>query len=83
MSTLVKEAIEAIHSGRKEKAKQLLTQELKVNPTNDEAWLWMSTVVDTDDLRRDCLEEALKHNPRNKTARKVLAKHYRAKHGVR
>jgi hypothetical protein len=41
----------------------------------------MTATVETDDLRQECLEEALKHNPRNKTARDALKKLQEKKRG--
>ena len=54
------------------KAKKWSREILKRDKTDDTAWVWMASVAETPKLRRKCLEEALKHNPRNKTARKAL-----------
>ena len=53
--------------------RRLLIEKLKADPKNDAAWFWMSKVVDTDDLRQEYLQEALKHNPRNQSASRALA----------
>jgi hypothetical protein len=66
------QAIDLIEAGKEEKARAHLIKALKTDPTNDMAWLWMSTVVETRNLRQECLEEALKHNPRNKVAKRAL-----------
>ena len=47
-------------------------KKLRAEPTNDVAWYWMSKVVATDELREECLQEALKHNPKNALARAAL-----------
>ena len=73
MSIKLTEAISLIKSGNKAIGKQLLTEVLKAEPNNETAWLWMSAVVDTDDLRRECLEEVLKLNPNNQVAQRGLA----------
>ncbi len=70
----LKEATAVIRSGDKEAGKELLLDILQDNPENDIAWVWMSAVVDTDDLRLECLEEALKYNPDNRMAQKGVAK---------
>ena len=48
-------AIAAIRSGRKEEGRQLLNLLIQQDPNNDKAWLWMSSVVDTDEQRARCL----------------------------
>jgi hypothetical protein len=68
----LKQATRLIESGDVAGGRRLLVELLKVDPKNDTAWMWLATVVETGDLRRECLQEALKYNPRNKTARKAL-----------
>ena len=72
--TTLQKAVTAIRAGDKATGKNLLLEVLEIDPENDKAWVWMSAVVDTDELRRECLEEALKYNPNNQTARKGLNK---------
>lgn len=74
MEDKLKLAIHTIKSGDKETGKQLLMDLLNEEPENDKAWVWMSAVVDTDVLRRECLEEALMYNPFNETAQRGLEK---------
>jgi hypothetical protein len=66
--------LDLIKAGEDEKARACLVRILKTDPTNDTAWVWMASVVETEQLRRQCLEEALKHNPRNKMAQRALQK---------
>ncbi len=70
----LEQAIALIKSGEKADGQQLLIEVLKTDPKNDAAWVWMSAVVDTDDMRRECLEEALKFNPSNRAAALGLEK---------
>ncbi|MAT97507.1 MAG: hypothetical protein CL608_10230 [Anaerolineaceae bacterium] len=72
--TPLQHAAKAIRAGDKSLGKKLLVELLNEDPTNDMAWVWMSTVVGTDKMRRECLEEALRHNPHNQTAQKGLKK---------
>ncbi len=72
--TQLQNAAKAIREGDKKLGKKLLVELLKEDPTNDMAWLWMSAVIGTDKRRRECLEEALRHNPNNQTAQKELQK---------
>jgi hypothetical protein len=73
MADKLKQAIQLIKSGDKERARQLLVEKLKTDPKNDAAWVWMASVVETEELKQECLEEALKYNPRNEVARRALA----------
>lgn len=73
MADKLKQAIQLIQSGDQERARQLLIDLLKTDPKNDRAWVWMAAVVETAELKQECLEEALKHNPRNQVARRGLA----------
>jgi hypothetical protein len=66
------EAVQAIKSGDKAKGRSLLAQVLKNNPQHENAWLWLATVVDNPQQKRDCLQRVLKINPRNQTAREGL-----------
>jgi len=72
MADKLKQAIQFIKAGDKGRARQLLIEKLKTDPKNDTAWVWMATVVETAELKRECLEEALKHNPDNVIARQAL-----------
>jgi hypothetical protein len=68
------EAVRRIRQGDRAGGKELLVELLKAEPENDQAWLWMAAAVEEDTLRRECLEEALKHNPDNQEARRALQK---------
>lgn len=71
---LLQEAVGRIREGDRAGGRQLLVEILSEEPDNDDAWLWMAAVVEGEDLQRECLEEALKHNPRNDRARRALQK---------
>jgi hypothetical protein len=71
-SALVKQAIEAYKAQDKDKAKELLLKAVDVDPQNEQAWMWMSAVVDTPEEQQICLENALKINPNNERAKKGL-----------
>jgi hypothetical protein len=73
MADKLKQAIQLIKSGDTERARQLLIEKLKADPKNDTAWVWLATVVETAELKQECLEEALTHNPHNEVARRALA----------
>ncbi len=64
---LYQEVKDALTQNDLPKARQLLTQLLKINRSNPEYWLWMSGVVETRKERSICLKEALKLDPGNLT----------------
>lgn len=74
MSGDLQQAISLIKAGRKEEGKTILIQILEEDERNEKAWIWMSAVVDTDEMRLECLEEVLKINPSNQVAQKGAAK---------
>jgi len=64
--------IRAAQQGNKEQARQLLTQVLRVDRSNELAWIWLASAVNSRQERRRCLEEVLKINPGNQRARQAL-----------
>jgi hypothetical protein len=72
MAASLELAISAIRSGRKEEGRQLLNLLIQQNPNNDKAWLWMSSVVDTDEQRARCLYHVLAIDPNSQIARRGL-----------
>ncbi len=71
-SHFMKQAILAARTGRKAEARQLLAQVLQANSRHEQAWLWMSAVVESDAERVRCLQQVLAINPDNTAARKGL-----------
>src|SRR5512132_1311729 len=67
------EAARALRTGDRARARDLLGQAIRLNPADDQNWLWLSGAVETVDERRRCLERALEINPRNQAARRGLA----------
>ena len=72
VDTLLEEAIEALKQDQRTRAREVLTRLLKANQNSVTYWIWMSAAVDTLKERVDCLETALKLDPRNETARRGL-----------
>ena len=64
--------ITAARQGRRAEARAWLQEALRTDANNEQAWLWLSTVVETDAEHRMCLERALAINPRNETTRARL-----------
>jgi tetratricopeptide (TPR) repeat protein len=71
--SLLEDAIAAARRGERAKAREQLTRVLRYDQKNEEAWLWMSSVVESDRERIFCLNSVLKLNPNNKTAKRGLA----------
>lgn len=73
MKATLQEAIAAIRANQPARAYQLLANILRQDPTNEQAWLWMSAVVDTYEAKAMCLEKVLALNPHNAAARRGLS----------
>jgi hypothetical protein len=70
---LLAQGIEAVKSGDRPRARELLARAIQLNPADDRVWLWLSGAVETDDERRRCLERVLQLNPGNQAAQRGLA----------
>jgi hypothetical protein len=71
---LYKEGVAAIRAGDKATARTKLMQVVEMDQTHEQAWLWLSAAVDTNDDRLICLQNVLTINPNNEAARKGLEK---------
>jgi hypothetical protein len=72
MSTF-EDAVYAIRQGNLETGRQILEELLEIDENDEEVWLWLSAVVDSDDDREICLENVLALNPSNRIAQKGAA----------
>jgi tetratricopeptide (TPR) repeat protein len=72
VSEWLRDGIAAAKSGRRDQARELLMGVIEVDERNEQAWLWLSGVVDTDEDRLICLENVLTLNPDNVRARAGL-----------
>jgi tetratricopeptide (TPR) repeat protein len=70
---LLRAGIAAVKAGHKEKARQALLKVTELDERNEQAWLWLSGVVESAEDRRVCLENVLAINPRNSHAQAGLA----------
>ena len=68
MSTMLEQAVAHIRAGEIEKARSLLIEVLKQNPSDEAAWLWMTKCVVETEQKRYCFERVLKLNPQNQYA---------------
>lgn len=67
-AALLQRGVAAARAGRKEEASRLLMQVVEHDERNEQAWLWLSSVVDSLDDRRVCLENVLAINPNHSAA---------------
>lgn len=66
------QGINAAKAGQKDQARQLFQNTLRLDPRNETAWLWMSSVARNNDERLFCLKNLLQINPQNEMAIKGL-----------
>jgi hypothetical protein len=66
------DAIQAIRMGNPDEGRRLLEEMLEVDENNEQIWLWLTSVVETDEDREICLENVLALNPSNVIAQRGL-----------
>ncbi|MCC6614034.1 MAG: hypothetical protein IT320_11200 [Anaerolineae bacterium] len=66
------DAIELVKANRRDEARSLLRELIGENGDFEDAWLWMSVVVDSLDQSAVCLENVLRINPDNWAAAGAL-----------
>jgi tetratricopeptide (TPR) repeat protein len=72
VTELVRRGIAAAKAGRKEEARQALLQVTELDEQNEQAWLWLSSIVDSPEEKRICLGNVLAVNPNNAHAQAGL-----------
>lgn len=71
---LLQQGIAALKAGQRAEACRLLKQVVRLNPSSEHGWLWLSSAVDTDGQRRFCLLQVLSINRHNAIASRGLEK---------
>ena len=74
MDNNLQEAIALIKSGKKKEGGQMLAEIVKKDPRNINAWLWLSSCVNSDPQRIFCLNKVLEIDPNHDLARSALSK---------
>lgn len=69
---MVREGMNAVKAGKKEEAYRLLLRATELDDQNEQAWLWLSAVVDSPEDQQTCLENVLTINPNNERALRGL-----------
>ncbi|MCQ3931998.1 MAG: hypothetical protein DPW16_16225 [Chloroflexi bacterium] len=77
VNQLVEKAIAAYKAKQKSQARELLMQAVDMDDKHEQAWLWLSAVVDSVEDQQVCLENVLTINPKNDRARKGLEELYK------
>lgn len=68
----LEDAIQHIRMGNRAEGRALLEDLLDADENNEDIWLWLSTVVDSDDDREICLENVLALDPDNVVAQRGI-----------
>lgn len=71
---LLQQGIAALKAGQGAEAYRLLKQVVRLDPSSEQGWLWLSGAVGTDEQRRFCLLQVLAINRRNAIASRGLEK---------
>ncbi len=74
LQDLMRQGVEAAREGKKAEAKVFFQQVVDLDDKNEKAWMWLASVVETDEERRVCLSNALFINPNNERAQTAMAK---------
>lgn len=72
VEAMVRTGIEAYRDGKKAEARKLLEKAIELDDYNEQAWMWLSAVVETDEEKKTCLENVLVINPDNDEAKRGL-----------
>jgi ribosomal protein L40E len=68
IETRLARGIEAAQAGEDKRAREILTHIIELDQYNEQAWMWLSSVVDTPADKMVCLENVLFINPKNTQA---------------
>lgn len=69
---MLMKAKKAVRQGQRVRARDLLTRLLRADQSNPEYWLWMSSVVETTKEQVYCLQQVLRLDSDNRTAKQGL-----------
>lgn len=72
--SLIQQSIQALQSGDKATAVKLLTQALRVDRNDDQAWLYLGIALDDPARKRQAFEQVLKLDPANEKAQQMLSR---------
>jgi hypothetical protein len=70
----MRQGIEAAREGNRAEARKFFEQVTEQDDQNEKAWMWLASVMDTDEERRVCLQQVVRINPLNERAQEGLRK---------
>jgi hypothetical protein len=73
LETWLEQGIAAAKAGDEAAAKELLLYVLRQDERNEIAWLWLASIVESEEEQRICLDNVLTINPANQNAQAWLA----------
>lgn len=72
VTQLLQRGIALAKAGRKEEARHCLERVIQADERNEQAWLWLSGMLESGEERRICLENVLAINPASAAAQRGL-----------
>lgn len=72
VDAMVRAGIEAYRANKKAEARKLLEKAIELDDYNEQAWMWLSAVVETPEEQKTCLENVIVINPENEEAKRGL-----------
>jgi len=72
VEAMIREGINAYRAGNREESRTLLLKAVELDEHNEQAWMWLSAVVETVEDQQTCLENVLTINPNNEKAKQGL-----------
>ncbi len=72
VEAMIREGINAYRAGNRDESRTLLLKAVELDEQNEQAWMWLSAVVDTVEDQQTCLENVLSINPNNEKAKQGL-----------
>ncbi len=69
---LRQQGIAAAKAGQKDEARKLLQQSIRLEPSNEAAWLWLASIASDQRERLFCLHKLLEINPNNEPGLQAL-----------
>lgn len=72
IDAMIKDGIRLYKAGKKAEARAVWEKVTELDQYSEQAWLWLSAVVETPEDQRTCLENVLFINPNNANAKKGL-----------
>ena len=69
-STLTQQGIDAYKAGNKEEAIRLLSDAVRADRQNEDAWLYLGAALDDVTRKRQAFQRVLEINPNNEKAKK-------------